>query len=61
MAEALDEPLVVVGLDERRHELTKFVDVGAKPGPQALFLEGPDEAFGHAVALGLTALSVRLT
>ncbi len=54
MAQALDEPFVVVGLDERENRLAQAVNVVGEFGPLALLFEGPDVAFGHAVALGLT-------
>src|ERR1700733_15640745 len=54
MAQAFDEPLVVVGLDEGGNGLAEVVDIVTEPSPQALLLQGADEALGHAVALGLS-------
>ena len=53
MAQAFDEPLVVVGLDEGGDPLAEIVHVLEEPRPEALLLDGPHEAFGHAIALGL--------
>ena len=53
MAQAFDEPLVVVGLDEGGDSLAEIVRVLEEPRPEALFLDGPHETFGHAIALGL--------
>lgn len=53
MSESLDEPRFVLGLDELSDRLAQVVRVLEEPGPQALLLQGPDEALGHPVALRL--------
>ena len=53
MAEALDQPLVVVGPNEVGDTLTEVVDVDEEPRPKALLFQGADEPFGDAVALRL--------
>src|SRR3712207_3626638 len=53
VAEAFDEPLGVVGVDELGDGLAQIVDVAVGPGPQALFLERLDPALGAAVAFRL--------
>lgn len=52
MAQAFDEPLVVVGLDEGGDALSEVIDIVEEPGPEALLLDGPQ--FCHSVALRLT-------
>ena len=52
-SEPLDEPLVVVGVDERGDTLSEVVDILEELGPQAPLLERPHERLGDAVALGL--------
>jgi hypothetical protein len=54
MAQAFDEPFVVVGLDEDGDPSAEIVHVLEEARPEALLLDGPHEAFGHAVALGLS-------
>jgi hypothetical protein len=52
VAQALDEPLVVVSLDEGGRLVSRVGRVLVEPGPEALRLERPDESFGHAVVPG---------
>jgi hypothetical protein len=47
---SLDQPFLVVATGEFDHRLAKILDVGVELGPQALLLEGADEALGAAVA-----------
>jgi len=47
---SLDEPLLAVATSELDDRLAQILDVFVEPGPQALLLEGSDEAFGAAVA-----------
>jgi hypothetical protein len=51
---ALDQPRVVVAVDEAGHGLTELLHGVVQLDPQALVLEGPDPAFGAAVGLRLT-------
>ena len=51
---ALDEPLRVVGVGPGSDGVAELIDGVMQLGPQALFFEGADEAFGAAVGLGLT-------
>lgn len=51
---AFNEPLVVVMTFEFEQSQTQFVDCTEVSHPEQVFLEGADEAFGAAVALGLT-------
>ena len=49
-----DQPGGVVSFPKREQGLTKFLDRGKCPDPQEVFLEGPDETLGTAVALWST-------
>ena len=51
-----DEPFGVVQLGELVNGLAQLVDGGVGPGPQALFLQGADEALGAPVGFGLPDL-----
>src|SRR3990172_9418524 len=53
MAVPFDQPLCVVKLGENGHPLAEVVDVLVEPSPQALLLQGADEALGAAVAFRL--------
>jgi hypothetical protein len=54
VAEAFDQPLTVVELNEGGDGLAQLVDVLVGAGPQALLLEGLDPSLGAAVALRLS-------
>ena len=60
VAEALEEPLLVVELDEGRDGVADLVDVAVRPCPEALFLEGLDPPFGAAVTFGLAGKGGRV-
>ena len=53
VAEALDEPLVVVKIDESGDTCPSLLEVFEIEEPKAFFLHGPHETLGHTVALGL--------
>jgi len=53
VAEALDEPLVVVKIDESGDTCPSLLEVFEVEEPEAFLLHGPHETLGHAVALGL--------
>ena len=46
VAQALNEPLVVVDLDESTDPSSQVIGVLEELGPQALLLDGPHEPFG---------------
>ena len=50
----LDQPRVVVAVDEAADGLAQLVDGVVQLRPQALLLEGADPALGAAVGLRLT-------
>src|SRR5450830_1512084 len=53
VAEALDEPLVVVKIDERGNMCPSLLEILEIEEPEAFLLHRSHEALGHAVALGL--------
>jgi hypothetical protein len=53
VAEALDEPLVVVEINEVGDLSPCLLEVFEVEEPEAFLLHGPHETLGHAVALGL--------
>src|ERR1035437_950433 len=53
VAEALDEPLVIVKIDESGDTCPSLLEVFEIEEPEAFLLHGPHETLGHAVALGL--------
>ena len=53
IAEALDEPLVVVTINEVGDLSPSLLDVLEVEEPEAFLLDGPHETLGHPVALGL--------
>src|ERR1035437_782047 len=53
VAETLDEPLVVVKINEVGDLSPCLVEILEVEEPEAFFLHGPHEALGHTVALGL--------
>jgi hypothetical protein len=53
VAEALDEPLVIVKIDESGDTCPSLFEVFEIEEPEAFLLHGSHETLGHAVALGL--------
>jgi len=54
VAVSLDQPRVVVTVDEAADGLAQLVDGVVQLDPQALLFEGADPSFGAAVGLRLT-------